>query len=242
MVDFLNDPVKMGSSLVDNCMSVFIGEHTLYFDNEHEFNKQFIKHVKRGNVFKENEIKEPTTSRALYNLSKKYNINAAYDIGCQNLYTTMQIAKIFDCEVTGFDIDQNAIAAGLASLKLNSDLAINIIEQGVGSKDRGDITLNELSSTIDLIFIDIEGYQHYVFQEGLELIKRDRPIIVYETDYSHASLYVRPDREILYPLAGLDYSFYFSADHRKNKPFTEINCNTIPQQDGLLVLIPKEKI
>jgi hypothetical protein len=241
MIDILNKPIKVSSFLDDDKLVINIEEHTLYFDNIHEFNKTFISHVKRGNGFKENEIKEPSTTRALYNLSKKFKIKKAYDIGCENLYTTLQIAKIFDCDVTGFDIHKEAIDAGLCSLKLNSDLSLDIIERGVGSKDKNNTELNELPG-VDLIMIDIEGYQHYVFQDGMENIKNSRPIIVYETDSRIASLFVRPDKEILKPLEDIDYKFYYSIDHRKNKPFEEITCNDILEQDGLLILIPEEKL
>ena len=240
-MSFLNNKVNMSSTLTDNTLTVNIEEHTLYFDNTNEFNKQFVSHVKRGNGFKENEIKEPATIRALYNLSKKYDIKKAYDIGCQNLYTTLQLAKIFDCDVTGFDIDKDAITAGLKNLELNSGVSIGVIERGVGSKEKNQIVLNELPG-VDLIFIDIEGYQFYVFKEGLEHIEEHKPIIVYETDYKSASLFVKPDKVILKPLEEMGYMFFHSTDHRKNKPFKEIKCSEIPEQDGLLIIIPKEKL
>lgn len=241
MIDIINNKVNMSSELTDNVLTVKIEEHTLYFDNTDEFNQQFISHIKRGNGFKEDEIKEPSTTRALYNLSKKYKINNIYDIGCQNLYTTLQLSKLFNCEVIGFDIDQNAIAAGLKNLKLNKNVNIKIIDRGVGSKVNGDIVLDEMPST-DMIFIDIEGYQYYVFKEGLEFIEKNRPIIVYETDSKNASLFVKPDKQILKPLVNLNYAFYYCEDHRKNKPFRAIDCNNIPESDGLLLIIPKEKI
>ena len=241
MINFLNNKVNMSSAIEDNKLIVNIEEHTIYFDNTHDFNKQFISHVKRGNGFKKNEIKEPSTTRALYNLSKNYLIGSVVDIGCQNFYTTLQLAKIFDCTPLGFDIDMSAIDAGMLSLDLNPDLHVEVIEEKMGSKDRGDNTLNELKA-VDLILIDIEGYQYYVFKDGLDYIKDYRPIIVYETDNRNASLFVKPDKIILKPLEDLEYTFFHCDDHRKNKPFIEKKCDDIPVEDGMLILIPKEKL
>ena len=241
MSNFLNNDVKMKSSVSDNQLIVEIEEHKLYFDKTNEFNRSFVSSSKRGNGFKPDQIKEPSTTKALYNLSKKYNINKAYDIGCQNFYTTLQLAKILNCNVTGFDIDKDAINAGFSNLKLNGNLDVSVIERGVGSKEKGNICLNELEGA-DLIFIDIEGYQYYVFKEGLEFLEKHRPIIVYETDNKNASLFVKPDKIILKPLSELDYIFFYCNDHRKNKPFNKIDVNNIPEQDGLLVIIPKEKL
>lgn len=241
MIDILNKSIKTTTSLDEDILTINIEEHKLYFNNTNEFNKQFISHVKRGNGFKDNEVKEPSTTRALYNLSKKYNITKAYDIGCQNLYTTLQLSKIFNCEVIGFDIDKEAIDAGLLNYELNKDLNISVIEKGVGSKEKGNVSLNDLEGA-DLIFIDIEGYQFYVFNEGLEFIEKHRPIIVYETDSKNASLFIKSDKIILKPLVEMNYAFFYCEDHRKNKKFKPIECNNIPEQDGLLVIIPKEKI
>ena len=240
-MDFLNQSIVTKTHRSDDLIDIDIEGHSFVMDLTDEFNSKFINFAKRGNGFKENEVYEPATSRALVALSKKYDIKRAYDIGCQNLYTTLQMQRIFDCDVVGYDIDETALNAARINLKLNGSISVEIVERGIGDGADGNLTLNELEGA-DLVFIDIEGYQAKVFESGLPWIEKHRPIIVYETDNPVASLWIKPDREILEPISKIDYVFYLCSDHRKNKPFNEIECKNIPEADGLLVCIPREKL
>jgi predicted O-methyltransferase YrrM len=241
MIDLLNQSVLTKTHRSGDVIHIDINGHSFKMDLTDEFNSRFINFAKRGNGFKENEVYEPATSQALVALSKKYDIKRAYDIGCQNLYTTLQMQRIFDCDVVGYDIDEKALNAARINLKLNGSAAVEIIERGIGDGDDGNLTLNDLDGA-DLFFIDIEGYQAKVFESGLPWIEKHRPIIVYETDNPVASLWIKPDRKILEPISNIDYVFYLCSDHRKNKPFNEIDCQSIPEADGLLVCIPREKL
>ena len=241
MIDLLNESVVTKTHRSDDVIHIDINGHSFKMDLTDEFNSKFINFSKRGNGFKENEVYEPATSRALVALSKKYDIKRAYDIGCQNLYTTLQMQRIFDCDVVGYDIDEKALNAARINLKLNGSASVEIIERGIGDGEDGNLTLNDLDGA-DLFFIDIEGYQAKVFESGLPWIEKHRPIIVYETDNPVASLWIKPDRKILEPISNIDYVFYLCSDHRKNKPFNEIECKNIPEADGLLVCIPREKL
>ena len=240
-MNFLNHDIQIKTQKSENFIEIDINENHFRIDLTDEFNSRFINHVKRGNGFRENEVYEPATSRALVALGKKYNIERAYDIGCQNLFTTLQMQRIFDCEVVGYDIDEVALNAARINLKLNGDASIEIVERGLGDGTDGNLILNELGKA-DLVFIDIEGYQAKVFEGGMQWIEKHRPIFVYETDTNIASLWIKPDKEILKPLSEIDYVFFLCEDHRKNKPFKQIECKDIPVGDGLLICIPKEKM
>ena len=241
MIDLLNTPLDVKSEHKEDVLEITLNEGRILLDKFHPFNKRFIEGVKRGKGFKDGCVKEPATVKAYTALSKKFNINTAYDIGCQNLYTTLLMQKIFNCTVTGFDLDKDALEAGYENLKFNSNRKIKIVEKGIGVEP-GYLSLNSLEP-VDLIMIDVEGYQSKILADGISFVEKNKPIFVYETDNDNAIFFSKPDKKILQPLEDLGYKFFFCDDHRKYETkFKNVKCKDIPVRDGLLVLIPEDKL
>tara|TARA_R110001606_G_scaffold9839_5_gene42154 strand:- start:334 stop:1059 length:726 start_codon:yes stop_codon:yes gene_type:complete len=241
MIDAFNEKVTMSSRKADGKMYVTFLEHTIEFDLSNKFNHTFGHFVKRGNGFDKFQIIEPGFLKALNGISKNFKIDHAIDIGCQNLYTTLMMQKVFDANVVGYDIDPIALEAAHLNLASNPTDAITINSYGFGNGENNTVLLNDYTDPVDLILSDIEGYQSEVIEGGLEFINNKRPIIIMETDKENAVDYKRPDRENIEGFE--DYAYLYNTDHRaRHTIFQTIERKDIPVNDGLLICIPKERM
>jgi FkbM family methyltransferase len=255
---------KFKEIYIDNKNEDLVIDKIDNFKISHYENDMLCRGLKYGKYW------EPHIWKFIEILYNNYQIENIIDIGANIGYHSLYFSKHVKNKVYAFEPHPQVFNVLENNIKLNNIENINIINKCVGDKDgtvfmsklnllnesnHGDIhILNKKSdyqiesiklddykfNDIDLIKIDVQGYELMVLNGGIQTILNNKPIIIIEIEQHQLNLTHTKSQEIInffnnneYEVYLLNYSYLsdYICIHKNNIEFKDIFKNFIKENN-----------
>lgn len=204
---FINKNIEEGMTVLD--IGANIGCHTLRF-------AKLVGESGRVIAF------EPT-SWAFSRLRRNTELNDFSNITLEKLAVSDTSQKLLTCFPSSFTVE----TGGLPGPTYAEEVTFITLDEYISENNM---------NRVDLIKIDVDGYEYKVIHGGLRTIARFKPIMIVEFGKNTLKRYGDNLQDLIDLLSSLGYSFYSDKDLRKYKNKEEL-FNAVPEEGEIINVI-----